>query len=152
LHKHHDQETNWGGKGLFSLHFPHGCSSPKEVRTGAQADQEAGADAEAMEGCITGLLPGACSACFLIEPKTTSQEWHTVFVFLLLVQYIVILDYLDDSRQIYIFLCLNLATVIQTIFINIVQDCVNLTFVFTVSFAVLIFVLFLFFLRQGFSV
>jgi hypothetical protein len=26
-------------------------SSPKEVRTGTQAGQEAGADAEAMEGC-----------------------------------------------------------------------------------------------------
>jgi hypothetical protein len=35
---------------LFSLHFPHCCSSPKEVRTGTQAGQEAGADAEAMEG------------------------------------------------------------------------------------------------------
>jgi hypothetical protein len=21
LHKHHDQKANWGGKGLFSLHF-----------------------------------------------------------------------------------------------------------------------------------
>jgi len=27
------------------------CSSPKEIRTGTQADQEAGADAEAMGGC-----------------------------------------------------------------------------------------------------
>jgi hypothetical protein len=42
----------------------------KEVRTGTQAGQEAGADAEAMEGCS--LL--ACSACSLIEPKTTSPE------------------------------------------------------------------------------
>jgi hypothetical protein len=40
----------------------------KEVRTGTQAGQEAGADAEAMEGCS--LL--ACSACSLIEPKTSS--------------------------------------------------------------------------------
>ena len=40
----------------------------KEVRTGTQAGQEAGADAEAMEGCY--LL--ACLACFLIEPRTTS--------------------------------------------------------------------------------
>jgi hypothetical protein len=37
-----------GGKG-FTL--PYCCSSPKEVRTGTQAGQEAGADAEAMEGC-----------------------------------------------------------------------------------------------------
>jgi hypothetical protein len=47
----------------------------KEVRTGTQAGQEAGADAEAMEGCsFTGLLPLACSACSLIVPKTTSPE------------------------------------------------------------------------------
>jgi hypothetical protein len=39
-------------------------------KSGTQAGQEAGADAEAMEGCC--LL--ACSACFLIEPKTTSPE------------------------------------------------------------------------------
>jgi hypothetical protein len=42
----------------------------KEVRTGTQTGQEAGAYAEAMEGC--NLL--ACSACSLIEPKTTSPE------------------------------------------------------------------------------
>jgi hypothetical protein len=42
----------------------------KEVRTGTQVGQKAGADAEAMEGCS--LL--ACSACSLIEPKTTSPE------------------------------------------------------------------------------
>jgi hypothetical protein len=36
----------------------------KEVRTGTQAGQEAGADAEAMGGMfLTGLLPLACSAC-----------------------------------------------------------------------------------------
>ena len=47
----------------------------KEVRTGTQAGQEAGADAEAMNGCVlTGLLPLACSACSLIEPKSTSPE------------------------------------------------------------------------------
>jgi hypothetical protein len=42
----------------------------KEVRTGTQAGQKAGADAEAMEGCS--LL--ACSAYSLIEPKTTNPE------------------------------------------------------------------------------
>jgi hypothetical protein len=42
----------------------------KEVRTGTQTGQEAGADAEVMEGCS--LL--ACSACSLIEPKTISPE------------------------------------------------------------------------------
>jgi hypothetical protein len=47
--KNHDQEASWGGKGVFSLH----CILlfiTKEVRTGTQAGQEAGADAEAMEG------------------------------------------------------------------------------------------------------
>jgi hypothetical protein len=50
LHKHHDQEASWGGKGLFSLHF-HTAVITKEVRTGTQAGQEARADAEATEGC-----------------------------------------------------------------------------------------------------
>jgi hypothetical protein len=38
-------------KGFIRLTLPYCCSSPKEVRTGTQAGQEAGADAEAMEGC-----------------------------------------------------------------------------------------------------
>jgi hypothetical protein len=38
-----------GRKGFIQLTFPLFCSSPKEVRTGTQAGQEAGADAEAME-------------------------------------------------------------------------------------------------------
>jgi hypothetical protein len=45
----------------------------KEVRTGTQAGQEAGADSEAMEGCyLLAYSPWLCSACSLIEPKTTS--------------------------------------------------------------------------------
>jgi hypothetical protein len=43
----------------------------KEVRTGTQAGQKAGADAEAMERCS--LL--ACSACSLIEPRLPAQRW-----------------------------------------------------------------------------
>jgi hypothetical protein len=39
------------GEEFIQLTLPHCCSSPKEVRTGTQAGQEAGADAEAMEGC-----------------------------------------------------------------------------------------------------
>jgi hypothetical protein len=68
-------QTSWprsksGRKGFIQLTLPHCCPSLKEVRTGTQAGQEAGADAEAMEGCS--LL--ACSACSFIEPKTTSPE------------------------------------------------------------------------------
>jgi hypothetical protein len=43
----------------------------KEVRTGTQTGQEAGADAEAMEGCS--LL--ACSACSLIVPRLPAPRW-----------------------------------------------------------------------------
>jgi hypothetical protein len=35
-----------GRKGFIRLTIPYCCSSPKEVRTGTQAGQEAGADAE----------------------------------------------------------------------------------------------------------
>jgi hypothetical protein len=46
----------------------------KEVRTGTQASLKAEADAEAM--FLTGLLPLACSACSLIEPRLPAQRWH----------------------------------------------------------------------------
>jgi hypothetical protein len=39
-----------GRKGFIQLTLPYCFSSPKEVRTGTQAGQKAGADAEAMEG------------------------------------------------------------------------------------------------------
>jgi hypothetical protein len=38
-------------KGFIQLTLPHCCLSPKEVRTGTQAGQEAGDDGEAMERC-----------------------------------------------------------------------------------------------------
>jgi hypothetical protein len=47
-----------GRKGFIQLTFLHCCSSLKEVRTGTQAGQEAGADAEVMEGCsLLACLP-----------------------------------------------------------------------------------------------
>jgi hypothetical protein len=47
-----------GRKGFIQLTLPYCYSSPKEVRTGTQAGQEAGADAKAMEGVfLTVLLP-----------------------------------------------------------------------------------------------
>jgi hypothetical protein len=51
--------TKLARKGFIQLTLPHCCSSPKEVRTGTQADQEAGADAEVMEGCsfLPSFLP-----------------------------------------------------------------------------------------------
>jgi hypothetical protein len=73
-------QTSWprsklGRKGFIQLTLPHCFSSPKEVKTGTLAGQKAGADAEAMEGCFfPGLLPLACSACFLIEPKNCQSR------------------------------------------------------------------------------
>jgi hypothetical protein len=60
-----------GQKGLFGLHIP--SHSPlTEIRTGTQQGQEPGG-----RSCggllLTGLLPIACPACYLIEPRTTSS-------------------------------------------------------------------------------
>ena len=52
--------------GLYFCTIVHHCrKSGQELKQGRNL--EAGADPEAMEGCC--LL--ACSACFLIEPRTT---------------------------------------------------------------------------------
>jgi hypothetical protein len=54
-----------GRKGFILVTPPHCCSSPKEVRTGTQAGQGAGADAEIMKGyLLTGLFFLPCSVCF----------------------------------------------------------------------------------------
>ena len=73
--QHHDQGVSWGGKGLLSLHFHiavhHQRKSGLEPKQGRNL--EAGVDAETMEVLLLpGLLPLACSACFLIELRTTS--------------------------------------------------------------------------------
>jgi hypothetical protein len=63
-----------GRKGFIQLILPYHYSSPKEVRTGTQAGQEAGTDTEAMEGCL--LL-----ACF---PWLVQLAFFLSFFFLLL--------------------------------------------------------------------
>jgi hypothetical protein len=40
-----------GAEKVYSVTLPCCCSSPREVRTGTQAGQEAGTDAEAMKRC-----------------------------------------------------------------------------------------------------
>ena len=72
--KHHGQKASWEGKGLFGLHF---CIAVHHQRKAGQElkqnrNLEAGTEAEAMEGSC--LFPMACSACFLIEPRTTSSR------------------------------------------------------------------------------
>lgn len=64
--------------------------------------------------CFHNGVTQVLSFCSLFIPFSTMSS-GTIFV---------------DSGQIYIFLCLNIATAIQTIFTNIVQHCVNLTFGF----------------------
>jgi hypothetical protein len=74
--KQTNKQPKLGRKGLFRLHFHmavhHQRKSGQELKWGRNL--EAGADAEA--GCegvlLTGLLPKVCSACSLIEPRTTS--------------------------------------------------------------------------------
>jgi hypothetical protein len=67
----------WGEERVYSSYTSILLFITKEVRTGTQAGQEAGADAEAMEGCslLACLLPLACSACSLIEPRLLAQRW-----------------------------------------------------------------------------
>jgi hypothetical protein len=71
-------QTSWprsklGRKGFIQLTLPCCWSSPKEVRTGTQAGQEAGADAaEAMEGCsLLTCFPGLLS---LLSYKTQDYQ------------------------------------------------------------------------------
>jgi hypothetical protein len=55
-----------GRKGFIQLTLPQCCSSLKEVRTGTQAGQEAGADAEAMDGCsLLACFPWLAQPAFL---------------------------------------------------------------------------------------
>jgi hypothetical protein len=72
--KHHDQEPSWGGKGLFSLYFLHCCWSSKDAGLELRQVRKQ----ELMQRLwrdVTGLLPLACSACSLIEPRLPVQRW-----------------------------------------------------------------------------
>ena len=76
--KHHDQ-SKLGRKGFIPLTFMQHCSSLREVRAGCQTGQEHGGRSwcRGHEGVLlTDLLIMACSACFRIEPRTTSPGWH----------------------------------------------------------------------------
>jgi hypothetical protein len=60
---------------FIQLTLPHCCLWPKEVRTGTHIGLEPGGRSWCRGHggvLLTGLLPLACSACFLIEPRTTS--------------------------------------------------------------------------------
>jgi hypothetical protein len=62
-------------KGFIQL--THCYSSPKEVRTGTQAGQEAGADAEAIEGCyLLVCFSWLAQLAFLLNPGLLAKGWH----------------------------------------------------------------------------
>jgi hypothetical protein len=76
LHKHHDQEVSWGGTGLFSLHF-HTAVHHQGIQDWNSSRSGSRSWCRGHGGMfITGLLPLACSACSLIEPRLPAQRWH----------------------------------------------------------------------------
>jgi hypothetical protein len=67
--------SKMGKKWLIQLTIPDHTPSLEKVRMGTQAGQEPGGRSWCRGHggvLLTGLLYMACSACFLIEPKTTS--------------------------------------------------------------------------------
>jgi hypothetical protein len=67
--------SNLGRKGFIHSQFPYNCSSSKAVRAGLKqgSNLKEGADTETMKRLLlTGFLPMACSACFVIELRITS--------------------------------------------------------------------------------
>ena len=63
-----------GRKGFIQLIPPHCCSPPKEVRTGTQAGQKAGADAEAMRNVLYWLASPGLLSLLSYRTKITSPE------------------------------------------------------------------------------
>jgi hypothetical protein len=77
-------QTSWprsklGRKEFIQLIIPHCYSSPKEVSQKWNSSRSGSRSWCRSHGgmFLLGLLPLACSACSLIEPKTaTAQGWH----------------------------------------------------------------------------
>jgi hypothetical protein len=69
-----------GRKGFIQLTFPCCCSLPKEVRTGTQAGQEAGADVEAMEAMegyyLLACFPWLDQPALLQNSRLSAQGRH----------------------------------------------------------------------------
>jgi hypothetical protein len=65
-----------GEERVYSVYIFHiAVHHPKDVRTGTQAGQKAGADAEAMEGCsLLARFSSLAQPALLIEPKIASPE------------------------------------------------------------------------------
>jgi hypothetical protein len=63
-----------GRKGFIQLTLPHCCSSPKEVRTGTQAGQEAGAEQRPRRDVLYWLASPGLLSLLSYRIKTTSPE------------------------------------------------------------------------------
>jgi hypothetical protein len=63
-------------KGFIQLTLPYCCSSVKEVRTGTQAGQEAGIDAEVMEGCSYWLASSGSLSLLSYPPWSLIEKMH----------------------------------------------------------------------------
>ena len=72
---HHDQDASWGGKGLFSLYF-HIAVHHQRMQDWNSSRSGSRSWCRGHGGMfLTGLLPLACSACFLIELRLPAQRW-----------------------------------------------------------------------------
>lgn len=67
MRKHHDQRKIWRGSHLCHLKHPYNSLSLKEFRTWSWTRQEHG------EMQVNSLVIIACSACFSISPRTSSE-------------------------------------------------------------------------------
>jgi hypothetical protein len=72
LHKHHDQEASWGGKGLFSLHFHTAVITKK--KSGLELKQIR--KQELMQGPWRGVSYWLAQLAFLKNPRLPAQRWH----------------------------------------------------------------------------
>jgi hypothetical protein len=70
VHKHHDQEASWGGKGLFSLHFHIAVNHQR--KSGLKQVRKQELMQKPWRDVTYWLASPACSAFSLAEPRTTS--------------------------------------------------------------------------------
>jgi hypothetical protein len=72
--------STWGRKGFIQLTHPHCCSSPKEVRTGTQAGQEAGTDAEANGGTSPTEAPFSVVTPVCVKLTQKTSQYTGVYI------------------------------------------------------------------------
>ena len=68
--------SSWGGKGLFSLHLHTAVHHQGSLEWNSSRSGSRNWCRGHGGMFITSLLPLACSACSLIEPRLPAQRWH----------------------------------------------------------------------------